>query len=162
MNLYKSPEYKLARVKAFARSKGTCQLCGHFPAVEAHHWARVYPQPKDHTSNDLIALCNLCHFIATTIRRFLSAGGKWWYIKAALKESIDKCYTKSKSKELHRSSCMMDGEPLTKLPLRPLKKQLLQRNGDQTEQHRMKQDFENSNASLHSGTTTEFLQSLQE
>ena len=33
------PGYRRERRAAFQRSGGMCQLCGLFPAAEAHHWA---------------------------------------------------------------------------------------------------------------------------
>ena len=33
-----------SRVGAFARSGGTCQVCGSRVATEAHHWALDYPE----------------------------------------------------------------------------------------------------------------------
>ena len=52
------------------RSRGICQLCGNRAATEGHHWAEQYPSGDDVTADDLTALCNLCHVLATTLRRF--------------------------------------------------------------------------------------------
>ena len=59
-----------ARATAFARSNGVCQLCGVAPAVESHHWAwPKYPRERDLIGDDLTALCQGCHEVATKIRR---------------------------------------------------------------------------------------------
>ena len=67
--------FKLARAQAFNRSGGTCQLCGAAPATDAHHWAfDDYLSGEDVEADDLVALCQLCHEVATTLRRTLRAG----------------------------------------------------------------------------------------
>ena len=53
------------------RSGGVCQFCGMQPAAEGHHWEFwAYKPEAETTGDDLIALCDVCHEIATTIRRF--------------------------------------------------------------------------------------------
>ena len=69
------PNYQKARIVAFKRSKGICQFCGQRQAKEAHHWAMIYPSDAVIEPDDLIGLCSQCHKIATTLRKFRSAGG---------------------------------------------------------------------------------------
>lgn len=66
---YNHPVYRKARAEAFSRSDNMCQVCGKFPAEHAHHWAAKYPSEEDTTSDDLTAVCELCHYFATTVRR---------------------------------------------------------------------------------------------
>ena len=66
---YWHPVYRAARKGAIARSSGMCQLCGLSNATETHHWAVRYPVEEDTTSDDLTALCDGCHDVATSIRK---------------------------------------------------------------------------------------------
>ena len=93
--------YLTARPGAFQRSRRKagviCQLCGWFLAVETHHWAGTpltndsYPEKGETTPDDLIALCNLCHHLATVIRRMLRYGVSPFAIRAKLGERINSC-----------------------------------------------------------------------
>ena len=64
------PKYRSARKGTLQRSGNVCQLCGLHPATETHHWADPQKYPCDDciTSNDLTALCKVCHDIATELR----------------------------------------------------------------------------------------------
>ena len=73
--VYQNPAYVAARAAAFTRSNGLCQACGRRAATEAHHWALHYPDPDRQTADDLIALCDACHGVMTSMRRFEAAGG---------------------------------------------------------------------------------------
>lgn len=78
------PAFKVARMKAFARSGGRCQCCGVRDAIQAHHYAiGEYPlgrAPRDGEmgrevqADDLTALCEVCHRWATKARRCHAAG----------------------------------------------------------------------------------------
>lgn len=98
---YGHPQYLAAREEALGRSGGVCQFCGQKPAAETHHWAERYPPEVETTAADLTALCNLCHEMATTMRRFVRAGGDYHSFMAELAATIDKemqqWTTKSKS-----------------------------------------------------------------
>ena len=76
------PGYRRERRAAFQRSGGMCQLCGLFPAAEAHHWAWRYPADADVTANDLTALCRRCHWAATLLRLTGRAQAGVWFILA--------------------------------------------------------------------------------
>ena len=97
---YSHHSHLAARAEAFNRSKGVCQLCGSASATEGHHWATQYPKEFEMTGDDLTALCDLCHLIATTLRRF---HGSRFEFEATFKETIEKCYTRSKSLDSLRS-----------------------------------------------------------
>ena len=78
------PGYRRARRAAFRRSHGMCQLCGLFPAEEAHHWAWRYPTDAKITADHLIALCLRCHWAVTLLRvtgRMLA--GVWFILAMA-------------------------------------------------------------------------------
>ena len=90
---YSHPTYLDARAQAVARSGGICQFCGHAQAGEAHHWANSYPREEDTTQGDLTALCGPCHFMATTLRRFIRHGSDIWRFKHAFQEAIDQCFS---------------------------------------------------------------------
>lgn len=98
---YRAPEYRVARDAAFARSNGICQLCGHRAAEDAHHWAGgaidgreiPYPDAKLSDPNDLVALCRICHAVATSIRRFYRRGGSPFRLRNRVQEVIDLCDT---------------------------------------------------------------------
>ena len=77
------PGYLRAREGAFRRSNGICQFCGNRRAAEAHHWALRYPTDAEVTANDLVALCRLCHWMAT-LRRLLDRMGEtgMWFVLA--------------------------------------------------------------------------------
>ncbi len=102
---YKHPVYLAASKAAFARSDGTCQLCGQQPAVEAHHWAVDYPPPEETTADDLTPLCFDCHVILTTLRRFTRAGGSRHQLCALLEEAVTKCDFSSPLPASPPSSC---------------------------------------------------------
>ena len=87
---YSHPKYRQARTQALARSKGTCQFCGRNPAVEAHHWALEYKPARETVADDLTSLCNICHEMATNLRRF---NGDHWKFRTLFREAISKCYT---------------------------------------------------------------------
>ena len=76
------PGYRRARRAAFQRSGGVCQVCGLFPAAEAHHWAWRYPADADVTANALTALCRRCHRWATLLRLTGRAQAGVWFILA--------------------------------------------------------------------------------
>ena len=90
---YSHPAYLSARSQAFARSKGLCQFCGQVKAAEAHHWADNYPREEDTTPDDLTALCGPCHYMATTLRRYIRHGNDMWQFKHIFEETIDECFT---------------------------------------------------------------------
>jgi len=69
---YKHPTYLEARSIAFSRSNNICQCCGSLPAQHAHHWMTKYVSEEETKPEHLTALCELCHFIATTVRRTLA------------------------------------------------------------------------------------------
>ena len=81
---YDHPTYLAAKGQAFARSDGKCQFSGQRAATEAHHWATLYPREEDTTTDDLTALCKVCHEVATTIRRF--EGDIWAFMATFRKE----------------------------------------------------------------------------
>ena len=85
---YQDPVYLGARKEAFARSNGLCQFCGQQRAAQAHHWAGDYPPADETTADDLTALCDQCHLIATTLRRFTRAGGSRHQFCAAFSEAV--------------------------------------------------------------------------
>ena len=78
------PGFRRARRAAFQRSDGMCQLCGLFPAEEAHHWAWRYPADADITADDLTALCRPCHWVVT-LRRLTgrTQSGVWFILATA-------------------------------------------------------------------------------
>ena len=57
-----------ARLECFNRSNGICQFCGTTEAREGHHWALKYDYGNE-SPDDLVALCTICHSIATSMRR---------------------------------------------------------------------------------------------
>ena len=69
------PRFRVARARAFERSKGLCQLCGRAAATDGHHWAVHYPSDADLGADDITALCRVCHATATAYRRYLGFGG---------------------------------------------------------------------------------------
>lgn len=104
---YRHPQYWAARAEALARSGGVCQFCGQKPAAETHHWAERYPPAAETTAADLTALCLWCHEMATTLRRFVRAGGDYPSFMAALKTAVTEelqWNTKSPSKAFGLSS----------------------------------------------------------
>ncbi len=66
---FKSRRYQVARFQAMARSGGMCQLCGHVPATETHHWAPDRVPNARVVPDDLTALCTRCHELAHVLRR---------------------------------------------------------------------------------------------
>ena len=80
--------YRRARSGAFQRSNGRCQFCGRRPAVQGHHWANEYPADEIVGADDITALCNICHTIATRLRTHERGGGDVWTFLAALKEAV--------------------------------------------------------------------------
>ena len=81
--------YKRAKTQAFARSSGVCQMCGGFSAVSAHHWGLEYPSGAEVTSDDLTALCSICHEIATEMRRFKRTGGDPFKLLSIVKKKLE-------------------------------------------------------------------------
>ena len=96
------PNYRVARGQAFARSGGTCQGCGMAQATEAHHWK--YVPDEEVTSDHLTAVCGVCHFLFTTLRRQLRRGADRFELYSILEEAIASCSTESQSAGLARSS----------------------------------------------------------
>ena len=47
-----NPNRRMAMAKAFARTGGEGQFCGHLDATDRQHWARVYPLDAESTAND--------------------------------------------------------------------------------------------------------------
>ena len=87
---YKHPRHLKARADAFKRSDGQCQFCGKAAAVEGHHWAwPKYPMEDVITGDDMIALCNVCHEVATTLRRFK---GDIFRMAASVRHAVEKEY----------------------------------------------------------------------
>ena len=72
---YFHPNHRRARAGADARSDGSCQGCGMYPATEAHHWARCYPRVEDVTADDLTSVCDYCHDTDHDFVFFVRAGG---------------------------------------------------------------------------------------
>ena len=72
---YFHPNHRRARAGADARSDGSCQGCGMYPATEAHHWARCYPRVEDVTADDLTSFCEYCHDTDHDFVFFVRAGG---------------------------------------------------------------------------------------
>ena len=72
---YRHGQYLAARRGAFLRSGGVCQFCGQREATEAHHWAVEYGPEAEVTPEQLTALCQPCHDLATELRRFVRCGG---------------------------------------------------------------------------------------
>ena len=61
--------YPSAKKDALERSDHICQFCGLEKATHAHHWAYFeYPSGKEVTEDDLTALCEPCHDLATGLR----------------------------------------------------------------------------------------------
>ncbi len=85
--------YKIARAKALKRNP-ICQFCGRRNSTTAHHWALVYPSGADCTDTDLTALCQICHDIATQIRRLERTGGDIWKLMSSVKDIVAECSTK--------------------------------------------------------------------
>ena len=81
-------DYRRARRGAFQRSGGKCQVCGLFPAAEAHHWAWRYPADADISADDLTALCRRCHWWATLLRLTGRAQAGVWFILATGRLSV--------------------------------------------------------------------------
>ena len=50
-------EFKRARIKVLQRSKGKCEICG-APARLVHH---IDGEKNNHSLDNLIALCTICH-----------------------------------------------------------------------------------------------------
>ncbi len=67
---------RIEKVKAFARSNGQCQFCGHHRASEAYPWSRLYSPDDSVKSDGLTALCTTCYEVATILRRYLLKGSK--------------------------------------------------------------------------------------
>ena len=108
------PGYRAARAKAFERAKGECQYCGDAKAVEAHHRGfHQYPSDDEVNANDLIALCNLCHGVATNMRRQLRRGSSRFEIASKTNRSIASCSTQSESPGLTVSSYITEHPALT-------------------------------------------------
>ena len=82
------PGFRRARSGAFQRSGGKCQVCGLFPAAEAHHWAWRYPADADISADDLTALCRRCHWWATLLRLTGRAQAGVWFILATGRPSV--------------------------------------------------------------------------
>lgn len=106
------PLFYVASDKARARSRGVCQFCGDRMATKGgHHWAggQLSPPYMDHTEctpDDLTSLCQPCHDLATTLRRFVrEGGGDIWQFTSIFREAIRQCDTKSPSRVLADSSC---------------------------------------------------------
>ena len=128
--------FKLARAQAFDRSGGTCQLCGTAQATDAHHWALDdYPSGEDVTADDLVALCRICHEVATTLRRTLRAGGNRFEIVHNITRSIASCSTGSEYPAPAPSSCTTGQPGLTPEALSAVRSQRSRPNagGNRTE-----------------------------
>ena len=102
------PNYRLARSKAFARSGGLCQACGLAQATEAHHWR--YVCDEEVTSDDLTAVCGVCHLMLTTLRRQILRGANRFELQHKIEEAIAECSTESQSVGLVQSS-ITTGQP---------------------------------------------------
>lgn len=115
------PNYRVARGEAFARSGGICQGCGMAQATEAHHW--TYVPDEEVTGDHLIAVCGVCHFLFTTLRRQLSRGADRFELHRKLEEAIASCSTESQSAGLARSSTTTGQPGLTPEVLSAVKSQ---------------------------------------
>ena len=71
-------------------------------ATEAHHWK--YVPDEEVTGDHLIAVCGVCHFIFTTLRRQLRRGADRFELHSRIEEAIASCSTESKSAGLALSS----------------------------------------------------------
>ena len=86
-----------------ARNGGDCSFCGLSAAVETHHSGLVYPCGARGSCcgrrrvgvGDLVGLCSVCHLVATTLRRFVGAGGSVFEFSARFMEVIAQCGTGS-------------------------------------------------------------------
>ena len=156
--------FKLARAQAFDRSGGTCQLCGTAQATDAHHWALDdYPSGEDVTADDLVALCTLCHEVATTLRRTLRAGGNRFEIVHNITRSIASCSTGSEYPAPAPSSCTTGQPGLTPAALSAVRSQRSRPNAAETERRPTMSDSDNSSASAPFGSTrAERLRSRQQ
>ena len=154
--------YQKARPKAFARSGGTCQFCGHRDATHCHHWAKEYPPADRITPDDLTALCFVCHEMLTLLRRFTCAGGSVFHFLSAMKESTSACGIKSRSGVLLPSSCTTERQDLTPGPLPISKNQRSPASEEATGPRQTTSDSANSNVKSPFGSTrAERLQSRQ-
>ena len=69
--------YPFAKKDALERSNHICQFCGLDKATHAHHWAYFeYPSGEEVTEDDLTALCEPCHDLATGLRSAIMRRGK--------------------------------------------------------------------------------------
>ena len=147
MSTLYGPGYRIARAGALERSHHTCQFCGSRPATDGHHWAAgAYPPDKDVAPGDITALCSPCHQFATTIRRFMRAGGDAWQLLARLAEGLEQCDMQSKSRVSARSSCTTERPDSTPDPLPISKRQISRRSAGATAPQRTTPDSRSLNA----------------
>ena len=155
--------FKLARAQAFDRSGGTCQLCGTAQATDAHHWAfDDYPSGEDVTADDLVALCKMCHEVATTLRRTLRAGGNRFEIVHNITRSIAMQY-RFRISGASALSCTTGQPGLTPAALSAVRSQRSRQRAAATEQRATMSDSVNSSAGVRFGSTAaERLRSRQQ
>lgn len=86
------PGFLKAKEEACERSDNTCQSCGKKgESLQGHHWAprRNYPSDNEVTSDDLTALCPLCHAAISRIRELLAKDNSREDIQKAFEQAKD-------------------------------------------------------------------------
>ena len=147
-------QYRAARAEAFRRSGGVCQLCGAAQATDAHHWAfNSYPSGEEVTGDDLVALCGLCHEIATNLRRTLKRGASRFEIAATINRSVAECNTESQSPAPAPSSITTGQPGLTDEALSAVRSQRSRPSGAEIAPKPTTTGSENSNANALFGST---------
>ncbi len=76
--------------KAFARSNGQCQFCGHHRAIEAYPWSRLYSLKDSVNSDGLTALCTTCYEVVSILLRYLLMGCRMPQILVEVYGAIDR------------------------------------------------------------------------
>ena len=62
--------YQKMRPGVLGRNSGTCAFCGIQDAAECHHGMVNYPDHKELKEDQLVQLCEDCHQLATSIRKW--------------------------------------------------------------------------------------------
>ena len=146
--------YLVARKESIERSGGKCQFCGKNEATQSHHWAFLnYPSGDDVTSDDLTALCNICHEIATTMRRFLREGGSTFQFRSLFGKVIEECGIPAQLKARPLSSCTTEQQGSTPVSRPISRKRPSQAKKEVIERKSKTSDSKNSNVKRVFGST---------
>ena len=76
--------------KAFARSNGQCQFCGHHKAIETYPWSRLHSPSNSVNSDGLTALCTTCYGVVSILCRYLLMGSRMPQILEEFCGAIDR------------------------------------------------------------------------